>query len=379
MVMPKIIFVVGTRPEGVKVAPVVLELQKYSNLVETMLVSTGQHQEMLAQALEPFGLKPDRDLHLMQPGQTLTEITSRALIGLDAIFREEQPQFVVGQGDTTTVFTAAVASFYNHIPFAHIEAGLRTSSIDLPFPEEFNRRVVSLVTKLHFAPTQRAVDQLLSEGYAPETIHCTGNTGVDAVLHSANSQGWVNRGSEAEPMILVTTHRRENWGEPQVRIAEALVAILDQVPNAKVVVAMHRNPDIRKTLRGILGGHERVSLIEPPGYAEFVQFMKRSRLILTDSGGVQEDAPALGIPVLVLREETERPEGVEAGAAKLVGTDAAAIAREAVALLTNRGLYDAMVVKQSPYGDGHASERIRYQLLKSLGLSSPVPDPNPQK
>lgn len=373
MVMPKIVFVVGTRPEGIKVAPVVLELQKYSDQVETILVSTGQHQEMLAQALEPFGLKPDRDLHLMQPGQTLSEITSRALTGLDSIIREVQPQFVVGQGDTTTVFTAAVASFYNHVPFAHIEAGLRTSSIDLPFPEEFNRRAVSLVTRLHFAPTQRAVDQLVSEGYPPSSIHLTGNTGVDAVLYSAKAQNLVTKGSESEPMILVTTHRRENWGEPQERIAKALVAILDRVPSAKIVVAMHRNPDIRKTLRAILGNHSRVSLIEPPGYAEFVQFMKRSRLILTDSGGVQEDAPALGIPVLVLREETERPEGVDAGAAKLVGTDTATIVDSAVALLIDSELYQSMVVKRSPYGDGHASERIRYQLLKSLGIDSPEP------
>ncbi len=376
MDMPKIIFIIGTRPEGIKVAPVVLELRKYSHVVETVLVSTGQHQEMLVQALEPFGLTPDIDLELMQQGQTLPEITSRALMGLDSIIKEKEPQWVVGQGDTTTVLAAAIAAFYNRVSFAHIEAGLRTSSIDLPFPEEFNRRAVSLVTKIHFAPTQRAADRLIAEGYDPASVHLTGNTGVDAVLHCAkeNTKAAINSGSE-NPLILVTTHRRENWGEPQERIATAVAQILDQVPSARAVVAMHRNPQVRETLTKILGAHPRVSLIEPPGYFEFVKLMQSSHLVLTDSGGVQEDAPALGIPVLVLREETERPEGVEAGAAKLVGTQTEAIVEGAVALLTDPRLHAQMVVKSSPYGDGHASERIRFQLLKSLGLTSPEPPP----
>lgn len=376
--LPRILCIVGTRPEGIKMAPLVLELRKYSDQCETVLVSTGQHREMLAQALEPFDLIPEIDLGLMQAGQTLAQISSRAIEGLDRVLEEQNPQWVVGQGDTTTVLTAALASFYRHVPFAHLEAGLRTSTIDLPFPEEFNRRAVSLITRHHFAPTALAQENLLSEGHDPKTITLTGNTGVDAVLHCASRLTAGPRADADAPMILITTHRRENWGEPQTRIAQAVLDILEAVPKATAIVAMHRNPQVRSTLRAVLGGHARVALIEPPAYFDFVAYMKRSTLILTDSGGVQEDAPAFGIPVLVLREETERPEGVEAGAAKLVGTDRPLIVKEAVRLLTDTDAYAAMSVERSPYGDGRASERVRHRLLADLGIDTPNPDSSPE-
>jgi UDP-N-acetylglucosamine 2-epimerase len=369
MAKPVIACVVGTRPEAIKVAPVVQELRRFSD-AETILVSTGQHQEMLISALAAFDLAPDEDLKIMQHGQTLAQVTSRALTGLDEVFDRIQPQIVLGQGDTTTAFVGALLAFYRRIPFGHIEAGLRTDSIDNPFPEEFNRRAAGLVASLHFPPTAWARDNLLSEGKDPNTVFVTGNSGIDAVLETAKRgvQTWA--ANHPGRVVLLTTHRRENWGAPQQQIARAARALVDRFPDVLLIVALHKNPQVRQTLREILDGHERIQLIEPPDYSDFVQLMQRSSLILSDSGGVQEEAPAFGIPVLVLRDTTERPEGVTAGTAKLVGTDEALILAEASTLLGDPVAYRTMANAVSPYGDGRASQRIRYIVLRSLGLES---------
>lgn len=367
---PRIVLVVGTRPEAIKVAPLVLEFRKYP-AVETILVSTGQHREMLAQALGAFGLKPDLDLDIMQHGQTLAEVTSRALAGLDGLIAQTEPAIVIAQGDTTTTFAAALASFYRQLPFGHVEAGLRTESINNPFPEEFNRRAATLVADMHFAPTQWAVDNLLAERVNPDQIFLTGNTGVDAVISIAGtvSHDWFPE--HKGRVVTLTTHRRENWGEPMRSIAEAARELLDAFDDILLVVPMHRNPQVRATLTSVLEGHPRVRLIEPPDYNEFIPLMKRSALILSDSGGVQEEAPTFGLPVLVLRETTERPEGVTAGTAKLIGTDRKRIVEEATRLLGDEKAYQEMANAVSPYGDGRASQRIRHIVLKRFGIDSP--------
>lgn len=281
-----------------------------------------------------------------------------------------QPSMVLGQGDTTTTFTAALGAFYRRIPFGHIEAGLRTDTIENPFPEEFNRRAAGLVAALHFPPTSWARENLLREGKDPSQIFVTGNTGIDAVLKTANSEhnDWYPEHSGR--VLLLTTHRRENWGEPQRRIAEAAHQLVEAFPDTLLVVAMHPNPQVREALYPILGAHERVRMIEPPEYARFVKLMQRSDLILSDSGGVQEEAPALGIPVLVLRDTTERPEGVDAGTVRLVGTDFGRIVSEGTRLLSDEKAYAQMAQAVSPYGDGKASERIRYAVLRHLGIES---------
>ena len=369
MSKPRVICVVGTRPEAIKVAPVVLELRKFSE-VETLLISTGQHREMLTQSLGAFGLEPDEDMGIMQHGQSLAQVTSRALDGLDELIAKHEPQIVLAQGDTTTTFVAALNSFYRQIPFGHIEAGLRTDTINNPFPEEFNRRAASLVTRLHFPPTKWSAENLIREGHSADSIFVTGNTGIDAVLAMGSTEGadwfpeWEGR------VVLLTTHRRENWGDPQRQVARAALRLLNEFEDVLLVVPMHRNPDVREVLTGILGNHVRARLIEPPDYGDFVPLMKRSHLILSDSGGVQEEAPAFGIPVLVLRETTERPEGCEAGTAKLVGTDEENVYREAYRLLADDNAHAHMAHAVSPYGDGRASARIRYIVFKCLGIET---------
>ena len=366
---PKIVCVVGTRPEAIKVAPLVLELRKHSEW-DTVLVSTGQHREMLSQALGAFGLTPDHDLDIMQHGQTLADVTSRCLSGITGLIDEIAPKMILGQGDTTTVFAAAVASFYRHVPFGHVEAGLRTPSVDNPFPEEFNRRAAGLVASLHFAPTVWAAENLLKEGKDPKTVFTTGNTGVDAVLTMATLAPEDVYAEHKGRVVVLTTHRRENWGEPMRQIAEAALEIVNKGPDILLIAPMHRNPVVREVLTGILGGHDRIRLVEPPDYRDFVALMRRSDLILSDSGGVQEEAPAFGKPVLVLRDETERPEGVTAGTAKLVGTHKETIMREALELLTNPAAYEKMAKAVSPYGDGQACGRIAAILKSYLGVGA---------
>ncbi len=369
MAKPVCIFVVGTRPDAIKSAPVVLEFLAQSS-VETVLVSTGQHREMLSQALDSFGLKADIDLDVMMHGQSLAQVTTRILDGLDKVIEEKNPAIVFGQGDTTTTFVAGLASFYRQVDYAHVEAGLRTETVWNPFPEEFNRRAVSLFAKYHFAPTTWSAENLRREGISPDTIFVTGNTGIDAVMKTAELTQTEWYPEYRGRIVLLTTHRRENWGVPQEQIARAARRIVESFGDVKLVVPMHRNPAVRETLTKYLGGHDRIDLIEPPDYAQFVKLMQRCTLALTDSGGVQEEAPSFGLPVLVLRDTTERPEGIDAGTAKLVGTDEELIFSTASVLLKESSSYDRMSRAISPYGDGKASSRIRSVVLKGLGLES---------
>ncbi len=372
MSKPTIFCVIGTRPEAIKVAPVMLEFKKFSDVCNPLLISTGQHKEILYQSLATFGLTPDEDLAIMQHGSTLAQVTCRALEGIDRLIAQHEPAYVLGQGDTTTTLVAAMGAFYRNVPFGHIEAGLRTDTVRNPFPEEYNRRVASVSADLHFPPTTWSRDNLLREHHDPSKIFVTGNTGIDAVVLAANQgeQPWYP--DFTGRVVLLTTHRRENWGEPQKNIAKAALELVNRYPDILLVAAMHPNPTVREVLIPILGNHDRIKLIEPPEYELFVKLMQRSSLILSDSGGVQEEAPAFGIPVLVLRDTTERPEGVTAGTAKLVGTVAERIIDEGSALLGDPAAYKAMANAVSPYGDGKASERIRYLVLKSLGIETPA-------
>jgi UDP-N-acetylglucosamine 2-epimerase (non-hydrolysing) len=307
----------------------------------------------------------------MRHGQTLSDITTRCLEGLDRLAADLAPDFVLAQGDTTSTLCASMAAFYRRIPFGHIEAGLRTDTIDSPFPEEFNRRATGLIATHHFAPTRWAAENLRKEGKDPSRVFVTGNTGIDAVLQIAKNGTAESLQAEGKRIVLLTSHRRENWGEPQRRIAAATHRLVESFPDALLVVPMHRNPQVRDVLQRELNGCERVRMIEPPDYTEFVNLMKHSALILTDSGGIQEEAPTFGVPVLVLRESTERPEGVEAGTAKIVGTDERSIFDEASRLLSDESAYRAMASARSPYGDGKASGRIRWVVLNHLGIESP--------
>lgn len=357
MTRPRIACIVGTRPDAIKTMPVILALDQREE-VECLALSTGQHREMLRQVFQTFGRQPDHDLDLMIQGQSLAALTSRALAGLDEALARFEPSLVLAQGDTTTTFVASLAAFYRGIPFGHIEAGLRTDDLLQPFPEEYNRRACAIVARHHYAPTEWAAQNLLREGHPAERIFVTGNTGIDAVQMVAEKapQTWLP-GFEGR-VILLTTHRRENWGENQAGIARAARKLVSERPDTRLVVPMHRNPIVREALQKELGGVERVDLIEPPEYESFVKLMQRSHLILTDSGGVQEEAPTFGVPVLILRDTTERPEGVDAGCARLVGASEEKIWEEGTRLLDDEEAYRAMARAASPYGDGKAADRI---------------------
>lgn len=357
---PVALVVVGTRPEAVKLGPVVRAL-KARTRITTVLCVTGQHREMLDQTLRVFDLVPDQDLDLMQTRQPLDGIAASALLALGGVMDELQPTLVVVEGDTTTVFVAALAAFYRRIPVAHVEAGLRTHTRYAPFPEEMLRRLISQLTTLHFAPTEHAAENLRREHLLPDAeIHVTGNPVVDAVRWVASSiarkpTGYVSGGSR---MLLVTAHRRENLGPALERICEALLRIADRHDGVELVYPVHRNPEVRTTVERVLGGHPRVRLLPPQDYVDFVHLMSDSYLILTDSGGIQEEAPVLGKPVLVMREGTERPEAVEQGTAALVGTDPERIVAAVERLLTDPIAYAAASRPSSPFGDGHSAERI---------------------
>ncbi|XTZ11332.1 MAG: non-hydrolyzing UDP-N-acetylglucosamine 2-epimerase [cyanobacterium endosymbiont of Rhopalodia yunnanensis] len=351
----------GTRPEAIKLAPVIKKFRQ-SPAFKTYVVLTGQHQEMVEQVMKlfEFELEGDYNLKIMQPRQTLTDITYRSLQGLETIFKEIQPQFVMVQGDTTTAFAATLAAFYQQIPIGHVEAGLRTDNIYNPFPEEANRRLISQLAQLHFAPTQLAVENLKRSGVTGE-IHLTGNTVIDALLTVAKKQQTFNiEGLDINNyrLLLTTVHRRENWGQPLQDILTSLRLILDKYPDTILLLPMHRNPVVREPIQKVLKDHPRVFLTEPLGYGELVVAIQNCYLLLTDSGGLQEEAPSLGKPVLVLRETTERPEAVEAGTAKLVGTNSQNILTEASKLLSSKNAYKKMANAINPFGDGKASERI---------------------
>lgn len=365
----RILAVCGTRPDTVKMAPVVNELKLHSDEADLILAVTGQHREMLVQVLEAFDLHPDYDLNIMSARQTLVQITTRALEGLDNVIKETQPTLILAQGDTTTTFIASLAAFYNKIPFGHVEAGLRTDNKYDPFPEEMNRRLTGAMADLHFAPTELAKDNLLSEGVREESIYVTGNTVIDALLGIAARKHVfdderIGAAAASGRMILMTAHRRENWGEPMRNICLAVKEIVRRNPDVTVVFPVHKNPIVRDTVFPELETAERVILTEPPDYVPFVHMMKESYLILTDSGGVQEEAPSLGKPVLVLRKTTERPEGVDAGNAKLVGTSVEAVVSEADRLLNDKAAYDSMAMAKSPYGDGQTAGRI-WEIIRS--------------
>jgi len=346
-------------------APVVLECRRLAEMIEPIVCVSGQHREMLAQVTDYFGIHNDVDLDLMTPGQTLAAFMARCLIGLDDVLAHYQPDCLVAQGDTTTVMAAALAAFYRRVPFIHVEAGLRTGNLQSPWPEEMNRRVATLATTLHCAPTRWAADNLLAEGVAAESIHVTGNTVIDALLATvererANTAHWQSAYSFLgnRRMVLITGHRRESFGEGFQRICQAIRCLADQHRNVEFLYPVHLNPQVSEPVRTSLGGHKNIHLSPPVSYPEFIWLMDRSTLILTDSGGVQEEAPSLGKPVLVMRDTTERPEAIEAGVAELVGTSIEKIVRSVNMLLTDPVECARRRTLNSPYGDGHAAERI---------------------
>ena len=360
--------ILGTRPEAIKLATVIQAFQQAKS-VDVEVILTGQHREMVEQVMQLFDLKADKDLEIMQAGQSLTDITERSLRGLEKLFKENKPDFVIVQGDTTTAFAATLAAFYQQIPVGHVEAGLRTDDLFNPFPEEANRRLISQLTQLHFAPTTLAVENLQRSGVVGE-IHHTGNTVIDALLTVAKRQPACDiKGLEWSKyrVLLATVHRRENWGAPLQDIAQSFLQLLELFPDTALLLPLHRNPTVREPLQQLLGSHPRVFLTEPLDYAQLVGAIGKSYLLLTDSGGLQEEAPSLGKPVLVLRETTERPEAVTAGTAKLVGTNPDVIVSNAKELLSDETAYQKMATAINPFGDGHASERILQLVEAYLG------------
>lgn len=356
--------VFGTRPEAIKMCPLVNELKKYQE-AQTVVCVTGQHRQMLDQVLEAFRVVPDYDLSIMKDRQTLFDVTVNILEKIKVILEKERPDVVLVHGDTSTTFVTALACFYLQIPVAHVEAGLRTYDIYSPYPEEFNRQAVSIISGYNFAPTELARKNLLQEGKKPESIYVTGNTAIDALCTTVHSNyshpelDWA-KGSR---LIMITAHRRENLGEPMQHMFRAIRRVMDEHPDVKAVYPIHMNPVVRELANKILGDDDRIHIIEPLDVLDFHNFLARSYLILTDSGGIQEEAPSLGKPVLVMRDTTERPEGIEAGTLKLVGTEENVIYENFKLLLENHEEYDKMAKASNPYGDGHACERIVQVLL----------------
>ena len=364
----KVMTIFGTRPEAIKMAPLVLELQKHPEQIESIVTVTAQHRQMLDQVLETFKITPDYDLNIMKDRQTLIDVTTNALQGLDKVMKEAKPDIVLVHGDTATTFIASLAAFYNQIAIGHVEAGLRTWNKYSPYPEEMNRQLTGVMADLHFAPIEVSKKNLLDENKNPETIFVTGNTAIDA-LATTVSEHYSHPVLEkigSDRMILLTAHRRENLGEPMRHMFRAITRILAEHEDVQVVYPVHMNPAVREIANEILGDHKRVHLIEPLEVFDFHNFAANSYMILTDSGGVQEEAPSLGKPVLVLRDTTERPEGIAAGTLKLAGTEEETIYSLAKQLIEDTNAYEAMAKASNPYGDGHASERIVKTLLEFL-------------
>jgi UDP-N-acetylglucosamine 2-epimerase (non-hydrolysing) len=364
--MKKIMLVFGTRPEAIKMCPLVNELKTRPNL-ETVVCVTGQHRQMLDQVLEAFHVQPDYDLSVMKQNQTLFDITANILMGIKSVLEEVRPDIVLVHGDTSTTFVTALACFYLQIPVGHVEAGLRTYNLASPFPEEFNRQAVSIISKYNFAPTQQAKDNLLKEGKSADTIHVTGNTAIDALkttvrTHYTHPELEWAKGSR---LILITAHRRENLGAPMENMFRAILRVMKEYPDVKAIYPIHMNPAVRKIANKILGDEKRIHIIEPLDVLDFHNFMNHSYLILTDSGGIQEEAPSLGKPVLVMRDTTERPEGIAAGTLKLVGTEEETIYTHFKNLLEDPNAYQQMSTASNPYGDGFACKRIADILEKT--------------
>ena len=365
--MKKVMLVFGTRPEAIKMCPLVNELKSRSEL-QTVVCVTGQHRQMLDQVLEAFSVKPDYDLSIMKDRQTLFDVTTNILNSIKEVLEKEKPNVVLVHGDTSTTFVTALACFYLQIPVGHVEAGLRTYNIYSPYPEEFNRQAVGIVSQFNFSPTELSRDNLLREGKNPDTIYITGNTAIDA-LKTTVKEDYVHpelEWAEGSRLIMITAHRRENLGEPMKNMFRAIRRVMDENPDVKAIYPIHMNPAVRETANAILGDDERIHIIEPLEVLDFHNFLNKSYLILTDSGGIQEEAPSLGKPVLVMRDTTERPEGIKAGTLKLVGTEEETIYSEFTRLLTDKEEYDKMSKASNPYGDGFACKRIADILIEKL-------------
>ena len=376
----KVMSIFGTRPEAIKMAPVVRALMRHTDAIETRTLVTAQHREMLDQVLHLFRITPDYDLNIMAAGQTLFDITSRAMLGINEVFQKERPDLVLVHGDTTTTFAGALAAYYHQIPVGHVEAGLRTHDIYSPFPEEMNRRLTGGIATLHFAPTATAHANLRAEGIPEGRIFITGNTVIDALHHTVRPDyvlpaelGSVDFAEHR--VLLVTTHRRENLGEPMRHVYRAICDIIEELDDVEVIFPVHRNPKVREIVQEELGGLERVHLIDPLDYEPFANLMARVDIVLTDSGGIQEEAPALGKPVLVLRDTTERPEAVTAGTVRLIGTDERRVYEETMRLLTEPTAYTHMAEAVNPYGDGEAARRIIEAILDHAGRTQTPPEP----
>ncbi|MGT2884104.1 non-hydrolyzing UDP-N-acetylglucosamine 2-epimerase [Streptococcus ferus] len=357
----KVMLVFGTRPEAIKMAPLLLALKADTNRFETITVVTAQHRQMLDQALSTFGIEPDYDLDIMSKQQTLSDITSNVLHKLDEVLKEVKPDIILVHGDTTTTFAASISAFYNQIKIGHVEAGLRTWDKYSPFPEEVNRQVTDVVSDLYFAPTAQSRDNLLKENHPAEHIFVTGNTAIDALSLTVKENYHHEVLDKVNPdnrLVLVTMHRRENQGQPMREVFQTIKTVLQEYQDVEVIYPVHLSPAVQEAARDILSGQERVHLIEPLDVVDFHNLAAKSYFIMSDSGGVQEEAPSLGKPVLVLRDTTERPEGVEAGTLKLVGTDKESVKKAMIELLENQREYDKMAKAQNPYGDGQASQRI---------------------
>ncbi|NGQ95551.1 UDP-N-acetylglucosamine 2-epimerase (non-hydrolyzing) [Brevibacillus sp. SYP-B805] len=373
----KVMTVFGTRPEAIKMAPLVHELKKHPDLIEPIVCVTAQHRQMLDQVLEIFQIQPDIDLNIMQERQTLVQITTRALESLDQVMKASKPDIVLVHGDTTTTFVASLAAFYNQVAVGHVEAGLRTWDKYSPFPEEMNRQLTGVMADLHFAPTEGSAENLRRENKPEEAIYITGNTAIDALQTTVRDdyEHPVLEKVAGKRMVLMTAHRRENLGEPMRRIFRAVRRLVEEHADIAVVYPVHLNPAVQEVAREVLGDHERIHLIDPLDAFDFHNFARRAYLILTDSGGVQEEAPSLGVPVLVLRDTTERPEGIEAGTLKLAGTNEEEVYRLSDQLLRDSSAYEAMARAANPYGDGQASRRIVEAILHHFGLREERPAP----
>ncbi len=374
----RVMCVFGTRPEAVKLAPVVHAIRA-SQTLEALVVLTAQHREMLDQMLQWFEIEPYRDLDIMKHGQSLAQLTARVVLGMDEILSEVRPDLMLVQGDTITVMAASLAAFYQKIPVGHVEAGLRTEDRYNPFPEEMARRQTGRLASVHFAPTRRAVENLARENVT-ENVYLTGNTVIDALMdtvarldsHSIDRKLFGAADFDKYKVLLVTAHRRENWGEGMVEIAHALREIAERFADVQILYPIHKNPIVRDSMEPVFGGHPRLLLVEPLDYVPFVYAMQRCHFVLTDSGGIQEEAPSLGKPVLVMRTNTERPEAVEAGAARIVGVSRGTIVSAAEELLTNQTAYDKMAHVVNPFGDGRASERILAAIEEYLSVKEPA-------
>lgn len=373
----KVMTVFGTRPEAIKMAPLVKELKKHEKNIEAIVTVTAQHREMLDQVLNVFEITPDYDLNVMKSRQSLKDVTVRVLDGLDQVFKEVEPDIVLVHGDTSTTFVSSLAAFYNQISIGHVEAGLRTWNKYSPFPEEMNRQLTGVMADLHFAPTKKAKQNLLKENKNPDTIFVTGNTAIDALQTTVKEHYHhpVLDKIGNDKMILVTAHRRENLGEPMRQMFKAIRRLTDEFSDVQVVYPVHLNPVVREVADDILGNNPRIHLIDPLEVIDFHNFLARAHIIMTDSGGIQEEAPSLGVPVLVLRDTTERPEGIEAGTLKLAGTDEETIYNLAKELLTDEVEYEKMSKASNPYGDGKASCRIVQAILYHFGKINHRPDP----